>query len=174
MSVLIRRAVLGDEETVFRFISALAKYEKLEHELSASKSDIARNLFCTNPRVYCEIAELDGEPVGFALWYYTFSTFKGRHGIWLEDLFVDPNIRGAGIGKKLMKFLAKKCADENLSRFEWWVLDWNKSAIDFYRSIKVIMQDEWSVCRLDGEALKQLGSASVKNAKLGKTRFGDE
>jgi len=166
MSVLIRRAVLGDEEIVFGFILSLAKYEKLEHEVSATKSDIVKELFSSNPKVFCEIAELDGVPVGFALWYYTFSTFKGHHGIWLEDLFVDPHIRGAGIGKKLMRFLAKKCVDENLSRFEWWVLNWNKPSIEFYKSLGAMMQDEWSVCRLDGEALKQLGDARVENTSV--------
>ncbi len=157
MSVSIRHAVKGDEALVVDFIFALAKYEKLEHEVKANKEDIARDLFAPSPRVFCEIAEIEGEPVGFALWYYTFSTFRGKHGIWLEDLFVDPEVRGKGAGKALMAHLAAKCHNEGLPRLEWWVLKWNQPSIDFYKSFGAIMQDEWSVCRVDGDALIGLG-----------------
>ena len=157
MSISIRNAVKGDEGLVFDFICELAKYEKLEHEVKANKDDIARELFGPSARVFCEIAQINGQPVGFALWYYTFSTFRGKHGIWLEDLFVAPDARGNGIGKTLMGHLAKKCHDEGLARLEWWVLNWNEPSIDFYKSLGAVMQDEWSVCRLDREALVRLG-----------------
>ncbi len=157
MSVAIRTAVPGDEGLVLGFIRALAEYEKLAHEVEAQRQDIARALFCDHPRVFCQIAELDGQPVGFALWYYTYSTFRGKHGIWLEDLFVDPRARGGGAGKALMAYLAAKCRKEGLARLEWWVLDWNEPSIAFYRSLGAVMQDEWTVCRMDGEALERLG-----------------
>ncbi len=162
MSVSIRTAVLGDEGLIFDFICALAAYEKLSHEVEAGTQDIARDLFGSSPRVFCEIAEIEGKPVGFALWYYTYSTFLGKHGIWLEDLFVDPAARGAGAGKALMAHLANKCREEGLGRLEWWVLDWNTPSIEFYKSLGAVMQEEWSVCRMDGVALVELGQAGAK------------
>ena len=156
MSVTIRSALPGDEATILRLIRALADYEKLAHLVEATENDISRDLFGLDPRVFCELAESDGQPVGFALWYYTYSTFLGKHGIWLEDLFVDPDCRGDGAGKALMVHLAKKCVRENLGRFEWWVLDWNEPSIEFYKSLGAVMQDEWTVCRVDGDALERL------------------
>ncbi len=158
MSISIRSAKHGDEELVMDFVNALARYEKLDHEVKASKEDIGRDLFCEKPRVFCDIAEIGSKPIGFALYYYTYSTFRGRHGIWLEDLFVNPKARGLGAGKALMAHLAKRCKNEGLARFEWWVLDWNKPSIDFYQSLGAVLQDEWSVCRVDGEALNKLAS----------------
>jgi GNAT superfamily N-acetyltransferase len=161
MSVSVRQAVSGDEEIVFDFINALAVYEKLAHKVEATSDDIARDLFGPNPRVFCEIAEVDGKPVGFALWYYTYSTFRGKYGLWLEDLFVDPAVRGAGAGKALMAHLAARCVDEGLARFEWWVLNWNTPSIEFYKSLGAVMQDEWTVCRMDGAALEKLASLKM-------------
>ncbi|HHB82021.1 MAG TPA: GNAT family N-acetyltransferase [Devosia sp.] len=158
MNLAIRSAVSGDEGLVLAFIFALAKYENLEHEVAASKEDLARDLFGPNPRVFCDIAELDGKPIGFALWYYTYSTFRGKHGIWLEDLFVDPEVRGVGAGKALMAHLAARCKREGLARFEWWVLNWNEPSIDFYKSLGAKMQEEWTVCRIDGAALEKLAA----------------
>ena len=157
MSLSIRPAVAGDEGVVFGFIKALARYEKLEHEVVATQADIARDLFGANPRVFCDIAEWDGVPSGFALWFHTYSTFQGRHGIWLEDLFVDPALRGKGIGKALLKNLARRCVAQGLGRLEWWVLDWNQPSIDFYLGQGGVMQDEWTKVRVDGEALARLG-----------------
>lgn len=157
MSLLIRPAIAGDEGVVFGFIKDLARYEKLEHEVVADEADITRDLFGANPRVFCEIAEWDGAPAGFALWFYTYSTFQGRHGIWLEDLFVDPALRGKGIGKALLQHLAQRCVAEGLGRLEWWVLDWNQPSIDFYLRQGGVMQDEWTKVRVDGEALARLG-----------------
>ena len=103
-------------------------------EAEATAADIERELFGPTPKVFCQIAEWDGAPAGFALWFYTFSTFLGRHGIWLEDLFVKPEMRGHGIGKALLVNLAQRCVREGLGRFEWNVLDWNQPSIDFYQS----------------------------------------
>ena len=125
MTLTIRPAVAADAGTIIAFIKALAVYEKLGHEAKASEADILRDLFGEHPKAFCDIAEWDGAPAGFALWFYTYSTFQGRHGIWLEDLYVDPAMRGKGIGKALLAHLAQRCVTENLGRLEWWVLDWN-------------------------------------------------
>lgn len=159
MTSTIRSAVPADAAQIVGFIAALAEYEKLSHEAKATEADIVRDLFGAEPKVYCEIAEHEGRPVGFALWFYSYSTFEGRHGIWLEDLFVDPAARGLGIGKALLVELARRCVREGLGRFEWWVLDWNEPSIDFYRSQGGIMQDEWTKVRIEGEALAKLGAA---------------
>lgn len=156
--LVIRPAVPDDVALIVAFIRRLAAYEKLEHEARASEDDIRRDLFGAAPKVFCEIAETGGQPVGFALWFYTYSTFQGRHGIWLEDLFVDPDARGRGVGKALLKHLARRCVAEELGRFEWWVLDWNEPSIDFYKSQGGVLQDEWTKVRIDGEALRKLGA----------------
>ena len=155
----IRPAVAADAALIVHFIAALAAYEKLSHEARATEADILRDLFGPEPKVFCEIAELDGRPVGFTLWFYTYSTFQGRHGIWLEDLFVDPFMRGQGVGKALLAHLARRCVAESLGRFEWWVLDWNEPSIEFYKAQGGVMQDEWTKVRVEGEALQKLGAA---------------
>ena len=159
MSLIIRPAVATNAAQIIGFIADLAAYEKLSHEAKATEADILRDLFGDNPKVFCEIAEWDGQPVGFALWFYTYSTFQGRAGIWLEDLYVDPGLRGKGIGKALLVHLARRCVAEGLGRFEWWVLDWNAPSIDFYKSQGGVMQDEWTKVRVDGAALAKLGAA---------------
>ena len=159
MSLNIRPAMGEDAALILRFIKDLAAYEKLSHEVRASEADIVRDLFGPEPKVFCDIAEWDGAPVGFALWFYTYSTFQGRHGIWLEDLFVDPPLRGKGIGKALLVHLAQRCGKEKLGRFEWWVLDWNEPSIKFYLSQGGVLQDEWTKVRIEGEALSKLGAA---------------
>lgn len=158
MTLSIRSAVPADAALIIRFIEALAAYEKLSHEAKASEADILRDLFGADPKVFCEIAEVDGRPVGFALWFYTYSTFQGRHGIWLEDLFVDPEARGLGAGKALLVDLAQRCVREGLGRLEWWVLDWNEPSIRFYKAQGGVMQDEWTKVRVDGHALLELGT----------------
>jgi GNAT superfamily N-acetyltransferase len=155
----IRQANAADAGTIVSFIAALAEYEKLSHEAKATEADIVRDLFGVDPKVFCQIAEWDGKPVGFTLWFYTYSTFQGRHGIWLEDLFVNPELRGKGIGKALLADLARRCVAEGLGRFEWWVLDWNEPSIDFYKSQGGVMQDEWTKVRVEGDALLKLGAA---------------
>ncbi len=158
MPLTIRRAVKADTALVLEFIIRLAEFERLFDEVTATEADIETALFGAEPRVFCEIAEMDGKPVGFALWFYTFSTFQGRHGIWLEDLYVDPAARGNGIGKALLVHLAKRCNAENLGRLSWWVLNWNESAIDFYKAQGAVLHDEWTTCRVSGAELDALAA----------------
>ena len=158
MSATIRPATPADAALIHAFICELAEYEKLSHDVTASEADIARSLFCENPRVFCDIAEWNGEAAGFALWFYNFSTFRGAHGIYLEDLFVRPHFRGHGLGKALLKNLAQRAVREGCARVEWAVLDWNAPSIAFYRSLGAMPMDEWTVFRLTGEALEKLGT----------------
>jgi len=158
MGLVIRDAVRADAPLILHFIEALADYERLLHEAAATQADIERDLFGASPKVFCQIAEVDGKPAGFALWYYTFSTFQGRHGIWLEDLFVDPACRGNGVGKGLLADLARRCVREGLGRFEWAVLDWNQPSIDFYVAQGADFVDGWRRCRVTGAALARLGA----------------
>jgi len=152
----IRPATRGDRDLVFSFIRDLAEYERLADHVEATAEDIERVLFAPDPRAFCDIAEYDGHAAGFALWFYNFSTFRGRHGIYLEDLFVKPAFRGKGIGKALLAHLAKRAVAEGCARVEWWVLDWNEPSIKFYKSLGAIAMEEWTVFRLTGDALKRL------------------
>lgn len=131
--VRVRPATADDAALILAFIQALADYEKLAHEARATLGDIRRDLFGPNPRAFSDIAEIAGAPVGFALWFYNYSTFRGRAGIWLEDLFVKPEARGRGAGKALLAGLARRCASEDLARLEWSVLDWNAPSIALLR-----------------------------------------
>ena len=160
----LRPACAADAPLVLSFIRELAEYEKLAHDVVATQADIEAALFCERPRVFCDIAEQDGAPAGFALWFYTFSTFRGRHGIYLEDLYVRPEHRGAGIGKALLGGLARRCRAEGLARLEWAVLNWNAPSIAFYESLGAQPHDEWTVYRLADEALGALAEASSTTA----------
>lgn len=159
MPVSIRPAVAADSALILQFIRDLAEYEKLLDTVEATEAHVTAALFGDHPRAFADIAEIDGIPVGFALWFYNFSTFVGRHGIWLEDLFVRPEARGAGAGKALLARLARRCLDENLGRLEWSVLDWNAPSIAFYDSLGAAAMDEWTIRRLTGEALQSLAEA---------------
>ena len=159
MTLAIRSATSADASLVYAFIRALAEYEKMLDDVVASESDIATALFCDNPRVFCDIAEWDGTPAGFAIWFYNFSTFRGRHGIYLEDLFVKPELRGKGIGKALLVNLAKRAVREGCARVEWAVLEWNKPSIDFYESLGARRAGDWYPYRLAGGALETLGKS---------------
>ena len=141
---------------MLEFIRELAVYERLEHEVSATTADLAAALF--GPRPYAEVvfACLEGTPVGFALFFHNFSTFIGKPGIYLEDLFVRPHARGRGIGKRLLAHLARTALERGCARLEWWVLDWNLPSIEFYRALGAIPQDEWTTMRLSGAALERL------------------
>jgi GNAT superfamily N-acetyltransferase len=154
--ISVRDATRDDVALIYRFIRELADYEKLLHEVEAREADVARDLFGAAPRAFCDIAEREGEPVGFALWFYNYSTFRGRHGIWLEDLFVTPEARGLGAGKALLKRLARRCVEQGLGRMEWAVLDWNAPSIAFYDSLGASALDDWTTRRLTGEALTRL------------------
>lgn len=153
MSLSIRRAEPADAALVYELVCALADYEKLRHEVDATPEEIAKALFAPEPRLYCDLAEWNGEAAGFAVWFLNFSTFRGRHGIYLEDVFVKPDFRGRGIGKALMRHLARTCVDNGYARFEWAVLDWNAPSIAFYESIGAEIKGEWKVCRMSGPAL---------------------
>lgn len=157
MGIEIRQAGPADVDRIVHFIGALAEYERLGHAVRIGEADVERDLFGANPKVFCEIAFLDGAPAGFALWYCTYSTFQGRHGIWLEDIFVEEAHRGKGIGRALMAQLAARCGAEGLGRLAWWVLDWNEKSIGFYRALGAKLQSEWSVCRIEGAELAALG-----------------
>lgn len=161
MTLTIRTATPADAGLIYGFVRDLADYERLLDEVEAVEADLARDLFGPHPRVFCDIAEVDGEPVGFALWYYSYSTFRGRHGIYLEDLFVRPQARGQGAGKALLAALARRCAAERLGRLEWAVLDWNAPSIAFYDSLGAAAKTDWITRRLDGEALGRLAAAST-------------
>jgi GNAT superfamily N-acetyltransferase len=162
MSLQIRRARPGEARLVLTLVRELAEYEKLLHEVEASEADIDAALFGDNPRLFCEIAEWQREPVGFAVWFLNFSTFSGRSGIYLEDLFVRPPQRGKGIGKALLAHLARTCVANGWSRLQWSVLDWNTPSIEFYKSLGAVLMDEWTVCRLSGPALEVLAKETVE------------
>jgi len=153
VSLTIRAARPSDRALIFSLVRELADYEKLSAEVEATEDAIASALFCPEPRLYCEIAEWRGEPAGFSTWFLNYSTFRGSHGIYIEDLFVRPPYRGRGIGKALMASLARRCVDEGYGRCEWAVLDWNAPSIAFYKSIGASIRDEWRICRLSGQAL---------------------
>ena len=161
MSVTLRPARESDSALIFALVRELADYEKLSHEVDATPQVIAAALFGKESRLYCDIAEWNGEAAGFAVWFLNFSTFRGRHGIYLEDLFVRPAYRGRGIGKALMARLAQRCLDDGLARFEWSVLDWNRPSIAFYKSIGAQVMDEWKICRLSGPALESFAAKDV-------------
>jgi GNAT superfamily N-acetyltransferase len=160
MSLAIHRARKEQAGLVLSLIRELAEYEKLSHEVEATETMIDAALFGEEPRLFCEIAEWGGEPVGFVVWFVNFSTFSGRHGIYLEDLFVRPAHRGKGIGKALLAYLAKLCLQRGWSRLQWSVLDWNTPSIAFYKSLGAELMDEWTVCRVNGPALTALAKAA--------------
>jgi GNAT superfamily N-acetyltransferase len=153
MTLRFRDAIPGDEALVARFVRALAEYEKLEHEALATEADLSRALFGSPPRAHALFAEVDGDAVGFAVWFYSFSTFTGRAGLYVEDVFVVPERRGRGIGRAVFSELARRALAEGCARMEWWVLNWNEPAIAFYRSLGARAMDEWTTQRLTGEAL---------------------
>ena len=156
----LRPAAPPDAALIFTLICELAAYEQLSRDVAANEGLIAAALFTESPRAFCTIAEYDGVPAGLVLWFYTFSTFRGRHGIWIEDLYVRERFRGAGIGRALLTSLAHRCHEEKLGRLEWAVLNWNAPAIAFYEKIGARLQQEWTMCRLDGAALNNFGEAA--------------
>ena len=158
MSIRIRAAQPKDSGLIYALVRELAEYERLSHEVDATEQDLAAALFAPQPRLFCDIAEWNSEPAGFGLWFLNFSSFRGRYGIYLEDLFIRPEFRGKGLGKALMAKLAQRCLQEGWARFEWAVLDWNKPAIDFYRAAGATVMEDWRLCRLSGAALENFAS----------------
>lgn len=156
MNLNVRVASPADAPLIVDFVRDLAEYERLLHEVAITEDDLRRDLFGENPRAFCEIAEIDERPVGFCLWFYNYSTFLGRAGIYVEDLFVEPEARGKGAGKAMLRRLAQRCIEADLGRLEWSVLNWNEPSIAFYDSLGASAKTDWTVRRLDGEALKTL------------------
>ena len=168
----IRPAEARDVDAILGLVQALADYEREPDAVEATAEDFHTALFGPSPRVHAHVAEvavpvaedeaaagIDGWQVaGIAVWFVTFSTWKGRHGIWLEDLFVDPDHRRLGLGRALLATLAAEAERNGWPRFEWWVLDWNEPAHRFYESLGAVAQDEWTTWRVDGDALTELGS----------------
>jgi len=155
---MIRVAVKEDGPRILQLIKDLAKYEKAPLEAKATLEQIEETIFSANPSAFCHVAEVDGEVIGIAIWFLNYSTWLGKPGMYLEDLFVDPNYRGQGHGMAFLKTLAKICVERGYERFQWWVLDWNEPSIEFYKSISAVPMDEWTIFRVSGEALKKLGS----------------
>lgn len=155
--IAIRPAIPTDLPLIGQFIRDLAEYERLAHEVRFDEAALGERLF--GPRPYAEvlIGEIDGSPQGFALFFHNFSTFEGKPGIYLEDLFVRPEARGSGLGKALLKRLAALAIERDCARLEWSVLDWNEPSIAFYKSLGARMMEEWTVMRLDGAALDSFG-----------------
>jgi GNAT superfamily N-acetyltransferase len=162
--VCIRFANEADTQTIVDFIYKLAEYEKLAHECVVDAATLKKNLFGPKPFAEVLLLEEDKTPVGFALFFHNFSTFLGKPGIYLEDLFVNPETRGKGYGKLLLKRLAEIAIERNCGRLEWWVLDWNTPAIKFYESLGAKPMTDWTVYRLTGDALTSL--AMAKNGHL--------
>lgn len=153
----IRRATARDIPLILEFIRELADYERLSDQAVATPEDLNRDGFSDHPKFHVEIAEWHGEPAGFALWFYNYSTFQGKPGIYLEDLYVRPVFRKRGIGKALLVHLTKLAVDQGCGRFQWQVLDWNTPSIEFYESLGAKVMKEWLTMRMSGEQLRRLG-----------------
>ena len=159
MPASIRPAIAADVPTLLRFIRELATFEKLEHEVSATEPLLAETLFGPNAKAYALLAEHDGQPIGFCLYFYNYSTFLGRPGIYIEDIYVQPAHRSHGLGRQFFEYLASQAEREGCGRLEWWVLNWNQRAADFYRRLGAEPMDEWTVYRLTGAPLSALATA---------------
>lgn len=157
-NISLRFATEADADLILEFIQALADYEKLSDEVTATSDDIRTSMFGEKAYAECLLSFDGDQPLGFALFYHTYSTFLGKPGLYLEDLFVKPEARGRGVGKQLLAKLASIALERGMGRLEWWVLDWNKPAIDFYDSLDAEAMDEWTVYRLSGDALTRLAS----------------
>ena len=153
----IRPAKREEVGEVLQLIQDLATYEKAPDQVEASRDDLLNTIFAKEPRVFCDLVEVDGQRAGMAIWCLNYSTWQAKHGIYLEDLYIKPEFRARGYGKALLKHLAQICDKEGYGRLQWWVLDWNSPAIEFYRSFGAEAMDEWTVYRTSGQALKDLG-----------------
>jgi GNAT superfamily N-acetyltransferase len=163
----IRPATVADAAVIRELIYELAVYERAPDEVEATEADIVATIFADQPAVFCDLIELDeaeGGPAiaGMAIWFLNYSTWQGKHGIYLEDLYVREQYRGRGYGKAMLEHLAARCVERGYGRFQWWVLDWNEPAIEFYRAVGAVSMDEWTVFRVSGEALNRLGEAQSR------------
>ena len=165
MGTVIRTATAADAAQILAFIRALAVYERAPDAVLATEEGLLRDGFGPNPFYQCLIAEHDARPAGFALYFYNYSTWMGQPGIYLEDLFVLPELRGLGIGKALLRQVAAVAIEKGCQRLQWEVLDWNTAAIDFYRAMGAEFLDEWRNVRLDGEAIKRLAESADNRAE---------
>lgn len=163
MSLAIRRVEPDDVRSVVGLVHELADYERAASECALTGEDLRAALFCESPALFGHVAAVDGEVVGCALWFLNFSTWRGVHGIYLEDLYVQPAHRGNGVGRALLASLAGECVRRGYARLEWAVLDWNDPAIRFYRSLGAQPLDEWTTFRLEGETIKLLADAGTGN-----------
>ena len=154
----IRQSTVKDTALILQFIKELAEYEKLAHAVTATEADITASMFGDAPKAHALILEVDGQTAGFALYFYNFSTFLGRAGIHLEDVYVREAYRGLGIGKSVFTHLATKAVNENCGRFEWSVLDWNTPAINFYDKLGGVPNEGWTIYRMTGDTLKALAN----------------
>ena len=153
----IRPARKDEASIILQLIKDLAEYEKAPDEVKAGEKEIIETIFADNPKVFCDLVEVDGDIAGMAVWFLNYSTWQGKHGIYLEDLYVKPEYRGRGYGKALLQHLAGICNERGYGRFQWWVLDWNSPAIEFYRSLGAEAMSEWTVYRVSGLPLRRLG-----------------
>ncbi|PZQ30032.1 MAG: GNAT family N-acetyltransferase [Ectopseudomonas oleovorans] len=160
MSLTIRPATPDDAELILRFITELAIYEKAEHEVKTDAAGIRDSLFADGSTAHGLICEHNGQPIGYAVYFFNYSTWLGKHGLYLEDLYVSPEARGLGAGKALLRHLAQLAVARDCGRFEWSVLDWNTPAIDFYESFGARPQSEWTTYRLTGQALLDFAAGS--------------
>lgn len=156
----IRKATPADIPLILELIKELAEYEHAPEEAVATPEDLRRDGFSVEPRFYVEIAEWHGEPAGFALWFFNYSTWQGKPGLYVEDLFVRPRFRKKGIGKALLVKLAKTAVEKGCGRYQWQVLDWNTPAIDFYKSLGAKVMGEWLTMRVTGDSLRKLAAGS--------------
>ena len=154
----IRPAKREEVGEVLQLIQDLATYEKAPDQVEASSDDLLNTIFAKEPKVFCDLVEVDGQIAGMAIWFLNYSTWQAKHGIYLEDLYIKPEFRARGYGKALLKHLAQICDKQGYGRLQWWVLDWNSPAIEFYRSFGAEAMDEWTVYRTSGQALKDLGN----------------
>lgn len=159
--ITIRKAEEKDTNLILKFIKELADYEKLLHTVESDEEILKSSLFCPNPAAEVLLAYSQDEPAGFALFFQNFSTFVGKPGLYLEDLFVKPHLRGKGIGKALLIILAKIAKERNYGRVEWAVLDWNEPSINFYKSLGAKPMNEWTIFRVEGETIDQIANLTI-------------
>ncbi len=155
---MIRYAVTEDAPRILQLIKDLAEYERAPLEAKATLEQIEETIFADKPTAFCHVAEDNGLVVGISIWFLNYSTWLGKPGIYLEDLYIDPAYRSKGYGLALLKELGKICVERDYERLQWWVLDWNEPSIEFYKSLGAVPMDEWTVFRVSGQALKKLGS----------------